>query len=156
MTRLPDTDRARSPLGKRGAIEGVARWPWMASGMSTHEAQSTSTNRSHHNPQRVVEKVGRSITNSDANQTLAWGALVQSARADVIEPLTVHHRWDRVKPDIQPGLAARAHRDALLVVRDPPHDLVPELPRSLSDAAEQFAALHRRGQHGELLVLWDA
>jgi hypothetical protein len=25
MTRLPDTDRARSPLGKRGAIEGVGR-----------------------------------------------------------------------------------------------------------------------------------
>jgi hypothetical protein len=41
-------------------------------------------------------------------------------------------------------------------VRDPPHDLVPELPRSLSDAAERFAALHRRGQHGELLVLGDA
>ena len=27
---------------------------------------------------------------------------------------------------------------------------MPELPRSLSDAAEQFAALHRRGQHREL------
>ena len=83
-------------------------------------------------------------------------SLVWSARAEVIERLTVHCRWDRVEPDIQPGLAARAHRDALLVVRDPSHDLVPELPRSLSDGAEQFAALHRRGQYGELLVLRDA
>lgn len=65
MTRLPDSDRARSLLGMRGAFEGVARWPWMASGMGTDEAQSTSTNRSHHSPQRVVEKVGRSITNSE-------------------------------------------------------------------------------------------
>jgi hypothetical protein len=40
---------------------------------------------------------------------------VRSARADVIERLTVHRRWDRVEPDIQPGLAARAHRDAVLV-----------------------------------------
>jgi hypothetical protein len=74
----------------------------------------------------------------------------------VIERLTVHHWRDRVEPDIQPGVAAGAHRDAFLVVRDSAHDLVPELPRSLSDATEQFAALHRRGHHRELLVLGDA
>jgi hypothetical protein len=65
MTSLPDTDRARPLLGKRGAFEGVARWPWMASGMGTDDAQTPTTNRSHHSAQRVVEKVGRSITNSE-------------------------------------------------------------------------------------------
>jgi hypothetical protein len=65
MTRLPDTDRARPSLGKWGAFEGVARWPWMASGMGTDEARSTSTNWPHHSAQRVVEKVDRSITNSE-------------------------------------------------------------------------------------------
>jgi hypothetical protein len=65
MTGLSDNDRARSLLGKRGAFEGVARWPWMASGMGTDEARNPSTNRSQHNAQRVVEKVGRSITNSE-------------------------------------------------------------------------------------------
>ena len=38
MTRPPDTDRARPLLGKRGASEGVARWPRMASEMGTDEA----------------------------------------------------------------------------------------------------------------------
>jgi hypothetical protein len=65
MTRLPDTDHARLPLGKRGAFEGVARWPWMASGMGTDEARTPTTNRPRHHAQRVVERVGRSITNSE-------------------------------------------------------------------------------------------
>jgi hypothetical protein len=65
MTRLPDTDRARTLLGKRGAFEGVARWPRMASGMGTDEVRSTTTNQPRHTPQRVVEKVRRSITNSE-------------------------------------------------------------------------------------------
>lgn len=65
MTSLPDTDRARPVLGKRGAFEGVARWPWMASGMGTDEVRSTTTNQPRHTPQRVVEKVRRSITNSE-------------------------------------------------------------------------------------------
>jgi hypothetical protein len=68
MTRPSDTDRARPLLGMRGAFEGVARWPWMASGMGTDDARSTNTNRSRHTPQRVVEKVGRSITNSETPQ----------------------------------------------------------------------------------------
>lgn len=61
MTRLPDTDRARPLLGKRGAFEGVARWPRMASEMGTDEAHTPPNSRSHRNAQRVVEKVGRSI-----------------------------------------------------------------------------------------------
>jgi hypothetical protein len=65
MTRLPNTDPARLPLGKRGAFEGVARWPWMASGMGTDDARTPTTNRSRHHAQRVVEKVGRAITNSE-------------------------------------------------------------------------------------------
>jgi hypothetical protein len=65
MTSLEHTRRAGSLLGKRGALEAVARWPWMASGMGTDEARNTSTNRSQPQAQRVVEKVGRSITNSE-------------------------------------------------------------------------------------------
>jgi len=68
MTRLPGTDRARSLLGKRSASEGVARWPRMDSGMGTDEARSTSTNRPQPQAQRVVEKFGRSITNSETPQ----------------------------------------------------------------------------------------
>ena len=65
MTWPSDNDRARSLLGMRGAFEGVARWPWMASGMGMDDADTPTTNRSHHSAQRVVEKVGRSITNSE-------------------------------------------------------------------------------------------
>ncbi len=68
MTSLPDTDRARPVLGKRGAFEGVARWPWMARGMGTDEVRSTTTNQPRHTPQRVVEKIRRSITNSETPQ----------------------------------------------------------------------------------------
>ena len=65
MTIHQDTCRAVSLLGKRGAREGVARGPWLASGMGTDEPRNPSTNEPHHKPQRVVEKVGRSITNSE-------------------------------------------------------------------------------------------
>ena len=68
MTTLPDIDRARLPLGKRGAFEGVARRPWMASGMGTDEARTPATNQPRNQAQRVVEKVGRSITNSETPQ----------------------------------------------------------------------------------------
>jgi hypothetical protein len=68
MTRLPDTDRARPHLGMRSAFEGVARWPWMASGTGTDEARTPTTNRPQPQAQRVVEKVGRSITNSETPQ----------------------------------------------------------------------------------------
>jgi Transposase IS116/IS110/IS902 family len=91
MTRLPDSERTRSLLGKRGAFEGVARWPWMASGMGTDEAQSTSTNRSRHSPQCVVQKVGRSITNSETHRTLQ--VLVDQIRGletEIADSLDVH------------------------------------------------------------------
>ena len=74
MTRLPGTDRARSLLGKRGAFEGVARWPRMASGMGTDEARSTTTNQPRHSAQRVVEKVGRSGGKITVGSRLRWGS----------------------------------------------------------------------------------
>ena len=74
MTRVPDTDHAGLPLGKRGALEGVARWPWMASGMGTDDARTPTTNRSRHSAQRVVEKVGRSIKGSETPQMLVGSA----------------------------------------------------------------------------------
>ena len=77
MTRLPDTDRARPHLGVRGAFEGVARWPWMASGMGTDEARTPATNRPRHHTQRVVEKVGRSITNSETPQLTEAGGILR-------------------------------------------------------------------------------
>ena len=49
----------------------------------------------------------------------------------------------------------RAHRDALLVVRDPADDLMPEQPCPLGNTTELLAALHRRGQHPALLILRD-
>ena len=65
MTTLQTTNRACLPLGKRGAFEGVARRPWMAGGTGTDDAQSTTANTAHHQPQRWVEKVDRSIKGSD-------------------------------------------------------------------------------------------
>jgi hypothetical protein len=42
----------------------------MATGMGTDEARTAATNRPRHSPQRVVEKVGRSITNSETPQII--------------------------------------------------------------------------------------
>jgi hypothetical protein len=52
--------------------EGVARRPWMAGGMGTDDARTTTTDQVPHQPQRVVETCGRSITNSETPQ-LAGG-----------------------------------------------------------------------------------
>jgi len=49
--------------------EEVARRPWMAGGMGTDDAQATLTNRPRHQPQRWVEKYGRSIKGRDTPQT---------------------------------------------------------------------------------------
>src|ERR1700752_3856305 len=86
MTRLPDTDRARLPLGKRGAFEGVARWPWMASGMGTDEARTPATNRHRDHSQRVVEKVGRSITNSETPQRHLQSRQRRAGRSAITTP----------------------------------------------------------------------
>jgi hypothetical protein len=45
--------------------EGVARRPWMAGGMGTHDARATTTNPPRHQPQRWVEKCECSIKGSD-------------------------------------------------------------------------------------------
>jgi len=58
------TDRACPLLGKRGAFEGVARRPWTAGEMGTDDARTPTTHRTHHNPQRWVEKIDRSIKGS--------------------------------------------------------------------------------------------
>jgi len=99
MTRLSDTDRARSLLGMRDAFEGVARWPWMASGMGTDDAHSTSTNQSHHSPQRVVEKVRRSITNSETPQYLPPPAERGIVGRDRVRQRSVGARRSRTAPE---------------------------------------------------------
>jgi len=65
MTIPESTDRARLLLGKKGAFEGVARRPWTAGGMGTDDARTPTTHWPRHSPQRVVEKCGRSIANSE-------------------------------------------------------------------------------------------
>ena len=91
MTSLPDSARARSLLGMRGAFEGVARWPWMASEMGTDDARTPPTNRSRRSAQRVVEKLGRSITNSETPQVRAQDRLQLALQAtdDALELATV-------------------------------------------------------------------
>jgi hypothetical protein len=68
MIRLPDTDRAVLPLGKRSAFEGVARQhgrrrnpAWM----TPRSSLRTPTNQPRDNAQRWVEKVGCSVKGSD-------------------------------------------------------------------------------------------
>ena len=90
MTRLSDTNRARSLLGKRGAFQGAFRWPWMASGMGTDDAHTPATNRSRHNAQRVVEKVGRSITNSETPHLVIDRQIERSLPAQI--PANALHR----------------------------------------------------------------
>ena len=46
-------------------------------------------------------------------------------RADLVERLAVNNDRIHIEPNIDPGLAARADRDALLVMSDPTADLVP-------------------------------
>jgi len=68
------TDRACPLLEKRGAFEGVARRPWTAGEMGTDDARTPTTHRTHHNPQRWVEKIDRSIKGSGTPQTTAASA----------------------------------------------------------------------------------
>jgi hypothetical protein len=72
MTRLLDIDRARSPLGKRGAFEAVARWPGMASEMGTDDAHTPTTNRSRRSTQRVVEKPAALSRTQKHRRLLLW------------------------------------------------------------------------------------
>jgi hypothetical protein len=74
------TERTWLHLGKRGAFEGVVRWPWMASGMGTDEARTTPTNEAHDSPHRWVEKVARSITNSETPQSRRPGTSIFERR----------------------------------------------------------------------------
>jgi hypothetical protein len=51
----------------------------MASAMGTDDARTPTTNRPPHLTQRVVEKVGRSITNSETPQLALWDYAERSA-----------------------------------------------------------------------------
>ena len=94
MTKPSDSDHARLPLGMRSAFEGVARWPWMASEMGTDDARTTPTHQSHHSAQRVVEKAGRSITNSETPHLYPGLNPANSARPQIStgEGGSVSHR----------------------------------------------------------------
>jgi hypothetical protein len=76
-----------------------------------------------------------------------------SARTRVVEPFPVHDPGRVLEPDIDPRRATRAEGDALLVVTQPPVDLVPEGPRPLSKTPENLGALTRVGQLGKLPIL---
>ena len=74
MTDLQSTDRARAPLGKRGAFEGVAR----RHGRRRNPARTTPrsslrppTNQALHSPQRGVRKVDCSIKGSETPHSAA-------------------------------------------------------------------------------------
>ena len=73
MSDLHSTDRARLPLGKRGAFEGVARRHGRRRNPARRTPRSslrTPTNQPRHRPQRWVEKCGRSIKGSETPQLM--------------------------------------------------------------------------------------
>src|SRR5450755_3955338 len=82
-------------------------------------------------------------------------AMSRSARAELVKRFTVHDGRIHVEPKIDPGAAARAHRDALLVVRHPSTNLMTEQPGSFSDRPDRLPTLHRRRQLREPLILRD-
>ena len=59
----PPPTAPRLLLGRGALCEGVARRPRTAAELGTDDAPSPTTNRPQPKPPRVVEKVGRSITN---------------------------------------------------------------------------------------------
>jgi hypothetical protein len=73
MTSIRDTDRARLPLGKRGAFEGVARRHGRRRNPARRPPRTpvrTPTNPPRHSTQRWVEKCDRSVANSETPQVL--------------------------------------------------------------------------------------
>ena len=72
MTDLHSTDRAHTPLGKRGAFEGVARRHGRRRNparMTPRSSLRPPTNHALHSPQRVVRKVACSIKGSETPQS---------------------------------------------------------------------------------------
>ena len=68
MSTLPITDRAVSPLGKRGAFEGVARRHGRRRNPARTTPQTparTPANQPRHSPHRWVENCDRSVANSE-------------------------------------------------------------------------------------------
>jgi hypothetical protein len=72
MTGLPDTASARPPLGKRDALEGVARPHGRQRNparMTPRSSLRSPSNRHHHSLQRWVENCDRSVANSETPQS---------------------------------------------------------------------------------------
>jgi hypothetical protein len=86
MTVLPFTDRAGLLVLQRERAwlrEGVARWQGCQRNWARTTPPTTPTDRLVHQPQRWVEKVGRSITNSDTPQVFStMGDMASSLRAN--------------------------------------------------------------------------
>src|ERR1035438_3001548 len=140
MTRLPDTNRARLPLGKRGAFEGVARRHGRRRNparMTPRSSLRTPTNQPRLHTQRWVEKVGRSIKGSDTPHHLP-------------EPPITHHVSDPVA-NPSPGevvLSARLERQdqtshcITIEVRDTGIGISPDqLPRLFSSFNQADASI---------------
>jgi hypothetical protein len=71
MSTLKNTDRARIPLGKRGAFEGVARRHGRRRNPARKLPRSslrTPENHLRYSPQRWVERCDRSVANSETPQ----------------------------------------------------------------------------------------
>ena len=103
MTDLHSTDRAHTPLGKRGAFEGVARRHGRRRNparMTPRSSLRPPTNQALHSPQRVVRKVDCSIKGSETphSQAKAVDTAVESQPA--ASPRT--YRSGRTSPPRQP------------------------------------------------------
>lgn len=124
---------------------------YLQSNTAINRKRSTRSPRSTRHP---------AATSPPTSSSRSWKASERSvnrpsAGAGLLNRFTVHDRRVDVEPDIDPGPAARAHRDALLVMRDPANDLVPHPPCPLSGTREDLAAFQCGGQHRELLILRD-
>ncbi len=128
MTRLPDTDRTRLPLRKRGAIEGVARRhgrrrnpAWM----TPRSSLRTPINQPLHHAQRWVEKCDRSIKGSDTHladrrlRTNHWNTTINYQNQQTQSPsksgqfIAIPERgWAEHPPSGRTALNMPAHRAA--------------------------------------------
>src|ERR1035437_2103505 len=141
MTVAPSTSSARPLVLQRdGAClpEGVARRDGCRRNWARTKPRTTITNRPHHNPERLVEKVGRSITNSETPHPPADGP---EPTPSATSPTTPHA-----------GPSRRRQRlliDVVHTVRRPhPTRHTPTTPPCRSVQAPSKAP-HRRRSHGE-------
>jgi hypothetical protein len=104
MTDLLSTDRTRllPASGVGGCLrEGVARWHGCRRNWARTTPQTTTTNQPRHQPQRWVEKVGRSITNSETPQPQPPNPIFRTKLLVSPSPRAstfAHDRWPRPRP----------------------------------------------------------